>query len=162
MQEFYRIFDGYDVPGTSSIHVVDHRGERCRLTGPGRPRDQHKSAVLVRNFLYHRRQAQLFSRAHSSWNDSQDHAHSAALLKNIAAEPAKPGYPVSYVNFRDLIEPLLFAVVHYREGHVKRVFAPQSLRLYHRLKLTIDANERKAAGLYVQIGSALAARNGQQ
>src|SRR5207247_4162918 len=97
-----------------------------------------------------------------SWNDSEDHADGAALLKYVAAESSQPGYGICNINLGILVEPLLLAVVHYGEGHVKRVFARQSLRLNHRLKLAVDAHEWETSCLDVQIRRALAARDGQQ
>ena len=47
VQELDRVLDGEDVLVARLVDLVDHRGERRRLAGAGRARDEHDAARLL-------------------------------------------------------------------------------------------------------------------
>ena len=47
MDELDRVLDGDDVLLTRTVDVIDHRAERRRLAGPGRPCDKDEALVQL-------------------------------------------------------------------------------------------------------------------
>src|SRR5205085_12183012 len=47
VKELDRVFDRQDVFVTFLVDLVDDRGERCRLAGPGWPSDQYQSSRFL-------------------------------------------------------------------------------------------------------------------
>src|SRR5262249_37788558 len=82
-----------------------------------------------------------------------------SLLEDVAAEPSEARDAVGDVDLGDLLEPLLLAVIHDREGHRERVLGRGPRRIDDRLELAVDGHEWEAPGLYRQVGGALAARH---
>ena len=56
VDEFDGVLDRDDVVLPVEVGVVDHRGERGRFAGTGRPRDEHQPFFEQRKPLEHRRQ----------------------------------------------------------------------------------------------------------
>ena len=70
MVELDRVFDGDDVVVDRVVEVVDRRGQRGRLAGPGRTGHQHQPAGPHDQLLQHRRRAQIVESREACWESA--------------------------------------------------------------------------------------------
>ena len=82
-----RVFHGDDVPIEVLVDVVDHRRQRGRLAGPGRPGHQEDSARSAADLLGHFRQADLLEGKDLVGDLAEHDRTEALLLENRHAEP---------------------------------------------------------------------------
>ena len=134
------------------VDVVDHRRERGRLARAGGAGAQDQAAPLLADPLQHRRQHQLADGQDARRDDAQHQADRAALLEDVAAEAAEARHRVGDVDLELLLEALLLAGVHDRERHRDGVLLHQPLELGQRHQLAVDADDRVAAHLEVEVG----------
>ncbi len=112
VDELDRVLDRDDVLARRVVHVVDHRGERGRLSRAGRSREQHDAALLFGQFLDHRRQRQLVDRADLVRHRATCQRDHAALLEGVdavARDALDFKGEVDLVLLGELLEPRLVA-----------------------------------------------------
>ena len=86
VHELDRILDREDVVGAVAVDLVDHRGERRRLTGAGRAGDEDEAARLHRELGERGRQAELLERLQLLGDDAEGGAERLALEVDVDAE----------------------------------------------------------------------------
>ena len=140
------------------VDVVDHRGERRALAAAGRAGDEHEAALFVGDRLQHRRQPQLVDRPDLHRDDAEDETDGAALLKDVAAEPAEAGDAVGEVDLLRVLEFLALAGRHHRRAHRDDVLVIEPLLVGRGHEHAAHAHHRVAADLQVQVGGAASRR----
>src|SRR5579884_681134 len=90
VNELDRIFNGDNVIVALGVDLVDHRRQSRRFSRTGRTCDQNETARLIAQLRDNRRQVQLLERANLEWDYAENSAGSAALIKQVAAEPSEP------------------------------------------------------------------------
>src|SRR5436190_13998650 len=113
MQEFDRILDRNDMAVSCGVYVVDDRRQCGRFTGTGRAGHEDEAPHLVRDRVYHRRQAELVKIQYGVGNYAGNDANGVSLLENIYAETAKARYTVANIDLKNLFEMLFLAVRHH-------------------------------------------------
>jgi len=86
MHELDRVLDRHDVIVPLVVDLVDHGGQRRRLSGPGGSGDQDQPLGPVGELLDDLRQAQLIERADLVGDDADRAPDGAALPVDVAAE----------------------------------------------------------------------------
>src|SRR5205085_7947965 len=89
MQKFDRIFDGDDVTAARRVNAIDHRRQRCRLSGSSRAGDEDETAPFLGDLLYDRRQTELCNALRVIGNNAQHNTHRAALLKKVCTKASQ-------------------------------------------------------------------------
>src|SRR5438093_9481175 len=85
MNKLNRVFDRDDVIVAMEVHVIDHRRERSRFTGTGRPGYKDETFLQHRKFFQHRWKTEVIGRQHLRWNGTKGGRDSVFLLKEIDA-----------------------------------------------------------------------------
>ena len=86
VDELDRVLDREDVVGAVAVDLVDHRGERRRLTGAGRAGDEDEAARLHRELGERGRQAELLQRLELLRDHPEGGAERLALEVDVDAE----------------------------------------------------------------------------
>ena len=156
MQDLDRILDRDDVLVPRPVDVVDHRGERRRLTGAGRTRHEHEPAVLVGEPLHPRREAQLLHRRNLLGDDAEGERDVAALAEAVDAEARQVGALVGDVEIAALLELRVPLRLHLRDAlEVSvQVVLGQVRRILHRPERTVAPQHRRAAEFQVDVAGA--------
>jgi hypothetical protein len=92
------------------IDLVDHRGERRRLAGSRRSRDEDEAARTFGERREDGRQPELVEAFDFLWDDAVDRGDGAALVEDVAAEARKTADTEREVELERLLEPLLLLV----------------------------------------------------
>jgi hypothetical protein len=153
-EELDRILDRHDVAGLGRVDVVDHRGERRRLPGAGRPGDEDEPALLARQLLEHLRQHELLDRLDLERDDAEHGADRAALLEDVHAEPAEAGHAVGEVHLVRLLELLPLELVHDGERHPRDLLRREAAGVLQRNEGPVHAEHGGQAGLEVDVARA--------
>ncbi len=162
VQELDRVLDRHDVLGAVRVDVVDHRGQRRRLTGTGRSGDEDETAALMGDLLEHDREIELADRLDLDRDHAQHHADRAALLEDVAAEAAETRHRVGHVDLEVVLELLLLARAHDAEGHRDGVLLHQTFLIDHGREAAVDPEHRMRSDLEVEVGGALIRRQLEQ
>src|SRR5215831_9919443 len=107
MQKLNRIFDGHYVAGSGPVYVVNHRGQRRRLSRARGSGHEDQSASFIGDFFDDRWQAKLLNGPDGRRNDAKDNADGAALLEHIAPEASQARNAVGDVYLGVFTESLL-------------------------------------------------------
>src|SRR6266481_3242462 len=83
------VLDGDHVLFAFAVDLVKHGGEGGGLTGACRAGNKHESSRFVAQSLHHQRQSESVEALDFPWNRTEDGAHSAALIENVAAEASQ-------------------------------------------------------------------------
>ena len=158
-EELDRVLDRHDVAGLVRIDVIDHRRQRRRLTGTGRPGDENQAALLAGDLLQHLGQEQLLDRGDLEGNDAEHDADGATLLEDVHAEAAQTRNAVRQVELVLRLELLLLVIVHDAERHPRDLLGRKAARVLERHQVAVDAEHRRQASLEVDIGGAAAQRH---
>src|SRR5579872_653952 len=86
MQELDGILDRDDVLVPLAIDLVDHRRERRRFAGAGRPRHQDEASRTIADLFDDRRQSELFESKDLVGDLTVDGGCCAALIEDVRAE----------------------------------------------------------------------------
>ena len=89
VQKLDRIFQGQNMNFLRQIELVQHRGERRRLSAPGGARDENDPVLLLDHFLENRRQPELFQRGNIRLKLPHHDGLPAVLLENIHSKPGE-------------------------------------------------------------------------
>ena len=106
MNDLDRIFDRDDVLLSRPVDVVDHRGERRRLSRPGRAGDEHEASVLVGQTANALRHVQCLEVRDVLRNHSQRDRHVAPLPERIDTETRQILVLIGDVDVACLLERL--------------------------------------------------------
>ncbi len=106
MEDLDRVLDRDDVLPPRPVHVVDHRGERRRLSRAGRAGDEDQAAVLLGELLDADRQAQLLEARHGLRDDAEGERDGAALAVRVDAEAGQVAVLVRDVEVARVVEVL--------------------------------------------------------
>src|SRR5260370_41043528 len=96
------------------IDLVDHRGERSRFAGAGRPGDQDQAARLVAHLLDDRRKSEFLKCPDLVRNSSEDSSHGATLVENICAKARESFDSEREVELEILFESVLLRIRQHR------------------------------------------------
>ena len=118
--------------------------------------------MLLAYPIEHRRQVQLVGGAYLRGDDAEDHAHVAALLKDVDTEASQARDAVCHIDFRSLFEFLFLARRHHAERHVQHVFGGDARLLRQRDQVAINAQVGIVSYLQMQIGGAAFHGNAEQ
>jgi hypothetical protein len=86
MQELDRILDGQDMVRGGLVAVVDHGGERGRLSRAGRPHHEDQAALQHDQLLEDLGHAQILELRHLGRDVAQHHRGIPALIEDVDAE----------------------------------------------------------------------------
>src|SRR5256712_7660166 len=103
------------------VDLVDQRRERGALPRAGRPGHEHEPTRPLGELRHHRRQAELFERAHVEGNLPDHERHAAPLLETVAAEPRQVLDPEREVELALRLEALLLVLGEHRISDRERV-----------------------------------------
>ena len=151
VQELDRVLDREDVLVALLVDPVDHRGERRRLTGPGRPGNEHEAARLVREVEQHRRQAELLELGDIRRNRPHDRANRRPLEERVHAEAGLVRDCVREVDLPVGLEPLALLVVEDRVDDLARVLRRER-RVVERAQPPAFAHHGRRTGGEVEVG----------
>jgi hypothetical protein len=112
VDEFDRILDGQDVTVLVAVLVVDHRGQRGRLSRPGRARNQHDPAGGVRDILEYLRAVQFLERENLQRNGSKYRARATMVVECIDPETRESWNLEGEVRLEKFFEILALFVIH--------------------------------------------------
>ena len=133
------------------VDLVDHRGERRRLAGARRARDEHEAARPLGHLPDDVGQPEVLERLDREGDLPDDHRDAAALLEAVAAEAREVLDAEREIQLVVHLEPLLLVLGEDGVGELHGV-----LRRHHELEirvgdLAVDAQLRALAGGDVQI-----------
>ena len=104
-----RVLDRHDVQPLLLVDLVDHGGERGRLTRAGGTRDEDEALALAAHVREHGRQAQLVEAHHLVGNEAIHRRHAPTLHEQVAAKARHPLHAEGEVELVRLLErDLLF------------------------------------------------------
>jgi len=109
VHEFDRVLDGDDVLAEIGVDVVDHRGQRGRFAGTGRPGDQHQARFQRADVLEHIRHVKVFESQDLGRNLAHDAAHSVVVVHVVGSETRQSGNfvcEVEVMGFHELVPTL--------------------------------------------------------
>src|SRR4030095_3637510 len=120
-------------------------GQRGRLAGAGRPRDQDQPLVQHRRLLEDGWQAQLVGGEDLGRDLAEDRAAAVLLHEVVGAEPRDVGDLVTEVDVARLLEGLDFLLGRDLVQHLPEEFVVQGVVL-HPLQLAVHAPDRRVGG----------------
>src|SRR5579871_3100014 len=106
MDELDRILEADDVERAGGIEVVDHRGERRGLAGPGRAGDEDHALMVVAELLDERWQSELIERRHLVGNCAKGGPQTGLLAKDVDAKASPVGRYVGEIEVVSLAQNL--------------------------------------------------------
>ena len=104
VEDLDRVLDRDDVLPARAVDVADHRGERRRLAGAGRARDEDQPAVLLGEPLDAGRQAEALEVGHVARDHAEGERDLAALAERVHAEARQAVRLVGGVELARLVE----------------------------------------------------------
>ncbi len=107
VDELDRVLDREDVIGAVAVDLVDHRGERRRLTGAGRAGDEDEAARLHRQLGERGRKTELLQRLELFRDHPERGAERLALEVDVDAEAGQTRHVVRGVDLTLDLELLL-------------------------------------------------------
>ena len=134
--------------------VRDHRRERGRLAGAGRPGDEHEAVGDGGEVLDGLRQLELIDGHDLDGDAPEDRADGAALHVEIGAEPRHARDAVAEVDGEVRVELLPLRAVEDRQEHLLQVARLQRIG-FQRDQLPLHADQRRPHRLQMQVGSVL-------
>ena len=153
VQELDRILDRHHMGGSRTVDVVDHRRQRRALAAAGGAGNQDQAALFFGDLLQHLRQPELVDGPDLHRDDAEDEADGAALLEDVAAEPAEARDAVGEVDFLRLLELLPLRRRHHRRAHGDDVLVIELLVFeIAGVERAAHAHHRIAADLQVEVG----------
>ena len=154
VQDLDRVLDRDDVlRPASSVHVVDHRGERRRLPRAGRAGDEDEAAVLLGERLDAGRHAELLEASAPSGDDAEREASRAALPVGVHAEARQVLVLVGDVEVAARLEVLEAlgrpAADDLEHGGERRLVERRGA--LDRVEIAVAADDRRPADLQVDV-----------
>ncbi len=150
VQVFDRVLDGDDVRRSRVVDVVDHGREGGALAAARGAGHEHEAALLLRDLLEDGRQVQLVDRLHLEGDDEHG-ADGAALLEDVAAEPAEARHAVGEVDLLRVLEPLALGGRHDGGRHLHEVLVVQLLVIGDANEPPMDAGHGIGPDLQVKV-----------
>ena len=153
MEELDRVLDRDDVLRVARVDVVDHRGERRRLTRAGRAGQKDQPALLVGDLVDHGREHQLLGGLDLEGNGAADERDGAALHERVHAEAGHARNRVGEVHLALVPERLQLGLVreHVEEGGLG-VLGPERLEALDRHQLAVLADDGRSGDLEMEVG----------
>jgi hypothetical protein len=154
MEDLDRVLDRDDVLAPRRVDVVDHRGERGRLSGAGGARDEDQAAVFLGQLLDTDGQAQVLEARH----DLRDHAERergrAALAEAVDAEAVQVRAHVGGVKLAGLAERLQLRGVRRGDRDQDRleVLLGEGLIALERFERAVRTDDRRHLDLEMHVG----------
>ena len=162
MQELDRILDRDDVIRASAVDLVDHRGERRRLTGAGRTGDEDEAARKLRQVVQTVGQAELLERLQLVGDDTEDGGERVSLQEDVDTEAREAGDPVGEVELAVELEPLLLLRREDAIDERANRLRVERLEVGERAQLSTHARRRGCPDRHVEVGSAAGDRRLEQ
>ncbi len=106
VEDLDRVLDRDDVLLTCAIDLVDHRRERCRLSGAGGAGDEHEATLLPREPRDSGREVELVEAGDPVRDHAKGERDGAALAESVHAEARKVGTRVRKIEVATLVEEL--------------------------------------------------------
>ena len=153
MEDLDRVLDGDDVDLAVVVDVIDHPGERGRLTRAGRTGHQDEATRLECERSEHRREAEVLERDGADGNPPQDQAAGPARTERVDPEPAHTGRGVREVGLVGALELLDEVRTQDLADERLRVGRHEDRGL-ELAQAAVDADSRRRPDLAVQVGSA--------
>jgi hypothetical protein len=154
VHELDRVLDREDVVGAVAVDLVDHRGERRRLTRPGRAGDEDEAARLHRELGQRARQVQLLERLQLLGDDAERRPERLALEVDVDAEASEAGNGVRGVDLPLDLELLLLLGREDAVEQLLRVLGGQHRSAFEALELTADADRGRCPHRQVEVRGA--------
>ena len=107
VEELDRILDRDDVIGAAAVDLVDDRREGRRLTGAGRPGDEHETAGILGQLVEALGQAELLERLDHRRDRAERGREAAALIEGVDAEAGDAADAVGEVELPAELQVLL-------------------------------------------------------
>ena len=140
VQVLDRILDCHDVAGLRLVDLVDHGGERRRLSGAGGAGEEDQTALLVGDLAHHRGQAEVVDRADGEGNYASRDRDRSALHERVDAEAREALHGVGEVDLVLTVElGQLVVVGEHLAQHPVGVDRAHRLVLLDRLELAVDS-----------------------
>ena len=134
------------------VDLVDHRGERGRLTRAGRPGDEHETARPHRQLAKRRRKAELLERAQLLGDVPERRGERVSLEVDVHAEAREAGDAVREVELAVDLELLLLLGREDAVEEVPRRVRHDLLLVRERHEIAVDTHGRRRPGNEVEIG----------
>ena len=154
VHELDRVLDREDMVGAGAVDLVDHRGERRRLTGARRPGDENETARVLCERVEHRRQAKLFERLDLLRDQTERCTDRFALVVDVDAEARDSRHRIGEVEPASQLEMLLLLA---REDAVEkgtRVVRGERLEALGANDVPANPVRGRAADRHMEVGSA--------
>jgi hypothetical protein len=155
VDELDRVLDRDDVLLAPAVDRVDHRGEGRRLTGAGRARDEHETAVLVGEAAHSVRETELREARNLLRDEAEGERDRASLPIAVHAEAPEPLGQIGRVELGRDVEVLALGGCPLGDQgqHGLEVRLGQEAFL-HRSQRPVDTGHRRRGDLQVHIAPA--------
>ena len=161
VHELDRVLDREDVVRLLAVDLVDHRRERRRLAGAGRPGDEDEAARPHRELAQRRRQPELLERPKLLRNVPERGRERIALEVDVHAKAREAGNAVREVELPVHLELLLLLGGEDAIEEAARVVG-HDLVAVERRQIAVHAHARRRTGNEVQIRRARRGGTAQQ
>ena len=147
--ELDRVLDRENVIAAVAVAVIDHRRERRRLAGAGRPGHEHEALVEHREFFQHRRQRradllELLERHDVRRNLPEHRRHAVFLIEKIRAKPRHARNFVAEIDIPRFLVRLDFDFGGDFVKHLLEALVVQR-RIIHAVQFAVDAQDGRVA-----------------
>ena len=89
--KFDGVFNRQNMPVFRIVLIIDHGGQRCRLTRTCGAGHQHDTARVLRNLLEYCGRVEIFQRQDLGRDSSKNSAGTAIMIERINTKTRKPG-----------------------------------------------------------------------
>src|SRR6202000_1844940 len=110
VQKLDRVLDGEDVVFAAVVDLVDHRGQRCRLSGARRAGDEDQPTRQAGQLAGGGRHAPGLQGLYHAGDDAEGRADRAALQVRVDAHARGPRDRVAEVDLARVLELLTLGV----------------------------------------------------
>ncbi len=138
VDELDRIFDSDDVATPLAIDLVDHRGQRRRLSRTRRAGNEHQTSWTLRHLRDGGRQFQIVKAPYGERNLSEHDRHRPTLLEHIATKTCKASEPKGKVELVLDLEALFLLIGENRVRQLKSFLGRQCERIVRVGDVAVD------------------------